>query len=93
VVSHSSAKAAATWVVLNAWASYPEHPATHHWHIELGPLAEWLAAVARTAKYQMPSYVRTDLSNVVAKVRFTTADGVRWETPTKGEGSGEPTRL
>jgi hypothetical protein len=41
----------------------------------------------------MPSYVRTDLSNVVAKVRFTTADGVRWETPTKGEGSGEPTRL
>lgn len=220
-------KAALTWVVLNAWASYPEHGGTHHWHLELGPLAEWLAAVAaagaaitalyiagrdrreriaerhdeqktqarlvqlsvetetnrpavvvqvrnfgplpvididlvdatwsehpeavwepldshwvatnrqankthrpilmpnqgvqedtfdtlayfvvrfmhptenrplapiepRTANYQIPSYVRTDLSNVVAKVRFTTADGVRWETPTKGEGSGEPTQL
>jgi hypothetical protein len=47
----------------------------------------------RTAEYKIPSYVRTDLANVVAKVRFTTADGVRWETPTKGEGSGEPGRV
>jgi hypothetical protein len=47
----------------------------------------------RTADYQIPSHVRTDLSNVVAKVQFTTADGVRWETPTKGSGSGEPVRL
>jgi hypothetical protein len=40
-------KLAMTWVALNTWASYPEHPGgSHHWHIELGPLAEWLAAVA-----------------------------------------------
>ena len=47
----------------------------------------------RTADYQIPSYVRTDVSNVVAKVQFTTADGVRWETRTKGSGSREPVRL
>lgn len=47
----------------------------------------------RTANYPVKSYVRADFSNVVVKVRFTTADGVRWETPTKGEGAGEPTRL
>jgi hypothetical protein len=47
----------------------------------------------RTANYKIPSYLPIDLSNVVAKVQFTTADGARWETPTKGEGSGEPTRL
>ena len=47
----------------------------------------------RTADYPIPSYMRTDVSSVVAKVQFTTADGVRWETPTKGSGSGEPVRL
>jgi hypothetical protein len=41
-------KAAITWAVLNLWASYPERPGGRHWHIELGPLAEWLAAVAAT---------------------------------------------
>jgi hypothetical protein len=46
----------------------------------------------RTADYQIPSYLPPDLSNVVAKVQFTTADGVRWETPSKGSGSGEPVR-
>ena len=30
---------------------------------------------------------------VVAKVQFTAANGVRWETPTKGAGIGEPVRL
>ena len=47
----------------------------------------------RTADYQTPIYIPIDVSNVVAKVEFTTADGVRWETPTKGSGSGEPMRL
>lgn len=47
----------------------------------------------RTTNYKIPSYVRTDVSNVFAKVQFTTADGVRWETPTKGEGTGEPVRV
>jgi hypothetical protein len=47
----------------------------------------------RTAKLPVPRYVRTDLSNVVVKVRFTTADGARRETPTKGAGSGEPARV
>jgi len=39
-------KAALTWVVVNAWASHPEHSGAHHWHIELGPVADWLAAGA-----------------------------------------------
>ncbi|MGC2380721.1 MAG: hypothetical protein WA622_26970 [Mycobacterium sp.] len=224
-------KAALTWVVLNTWASYPKRPGVHHWHIELGPLAEWLAAAAAAgaaitalyiagrdrkqrsaerhdeektqarlvrmevsqwhnkpvvtvqvrnfgslpildielsdatwsqhpdarwvtnwgmntwpktepaqvglhrpilkphielddrafdrlveyeicfihhaedrplrpkvttgpaANYLVPNYVPTDLSTVVAKIRFTTANGVRWETPTNGAGSGEPVRL
>jgi hypothetical protein len=225
VSSFIAVKAALTWVALNTWASYPERRITHHWHVELGPLAEWLAATTaagaaiialniaardrkdrikerhdqqktharlvqlsiepdskgavnvqarnfgplpvididlvdaawsehpnarweplgsywvgrnrhatsthrpilmpiqglddtfdtladfvirfvnptdgrplapiepRTANYQVPSYVPTDVSKVVVKIRFTTADGVRWETPTKGHGSGEPTRL
>ncbi|MFN3007032.1 hypothetical protein [Mycolicibacterium wolinskyi] len=47
----------------------------------------------RTASYQVPSYIPLDMSEVVVHVRFTTADGIRWETPTKGLGSGEPTRV
>jgi hypothetical protein len=47
----------------------------------------------RTANYQFPNYVPPDFSTVVVKLRFTTADGVRWETPTKGNGSGEPVRI
>ena len=47
----------------------------------------------RSEKYQVPFYSPVDLSNVVVKLQFTTADGVRWETPTSGEGAGEPTRL
>jgi hypothetical protein len=47
----------------------------------------------RTASYILPNYVPIDLSTMVAKIRFTTANGVRWETPTKGMGSGEPVRL
>ena len=46
----------------------------------------------RTANYPIPSYVPIDVTNVVVKVRFTSADGVRWETPSKGHGAGEPTR-
>jgi hypothetical protein len=47
----------------------------------------------RTASYPIPSYIPLDMSEVVVRVRFTTADGVRWETPTKGLGSGEPMRV
>jgi hypothetical protein len=219
-------KAGLTLVVLNAWASYPERPGPHRWHIELGSVADWLAAVftglaagaalwiatrdrqhrieerhdeqktmarlvqlsvasndraavvvevrnygplpvidvepidatwsehpearwepqktawqqargepgyrlhrpilkpsqsfedshdtladfvflfmhptedeplapldAHGARYQVASYLPTDVSNVVAKVQFTTADGVRWETPSKGAGTGEPLRI
>jgi hypothetical protein len=42
---------------------------------------------------QINTYARTDLSKVVVKIEFTTANGVRWETPTKGTGTGEPVRL
>lgn len=224
VCSFVAIKVAVTWMALNAWASFPEQGIAHHWHIELGPLAEWLAAAAaagaaivaltiaardrkdrigehhdrqktharlvqlsveadskgtvnvqarnfgplpvididlvdaawsehhdarweplgsywagrnrratsthrpilkpaqgledtldtladfvirfvnrdgellatvepRTSNYPIPSYVPIDVSKVVVKVRFTTADGVRWETPSKGHGAGEPTRL
>lgn len=41
----------------------------------------------------LSQYVRTDVSKVVAKIRFTTANGVRWEIPTQGAGAGEPVRL
>ena len=34
-----------------------------------------------------------DLSDVVVKIQFTTANGVRWEVPTKAETSGDPVRL
>ena len=46
-----------------------------------------------TASYLHPSFLPIDLSNVVVKVRFTTADGCRWETPTMGTGAGEPVRV
>lgn len=54
------------------------------------PLTE---PTARTAGYQHPNYEPIDLANVVVKVRFTTADGVRWETPTEGGSAGEPVRV
>jgi hypothetical protein len=41
----------------------------------------------------LSQYVKTDVSEVVAKIRFTTANGVRWEAPTQGAGAGEPARL
>jgi hypothetical protein len=34
-----------------------------------------------------------DLSDVVVKIQFTTANGVRWEVPTKAETSGDPCDL
>jgi hypothetical protein len=61
------------------------------WHpSEDRPLA---AFVPRTAGYPVPSYVETDPSTIVAKIHFTTANGVRWETPTKGTGADAPVRL
>ncbi|MCV7067707.1 hypothetical protein H7H51_22100 [Mycolicibacterium farcinogenes] len=54
------------------------------------PLTE---ATARTANYQIPSYEPIDLSKVAIKIRFTTADGVRWETSTEGGAAGDPVRL
>lgn len=47
----------------------------------------------RTVGYQHPSFLPIDLAKIVAKVQFTTADGVRWETPTDGPGAGAPVRL
>jgi hypothetical protein len=41
----------------------------------------------------VPDYVFPDLSEVRINVRFTTANGVRWETPTQGVGSGEPVQV
>jgi hypothetical protein len=38
-------------------------------------------------------YAQIDFSKVVVKIQFTTANGVRWETPTKGADTGEPVRL
>lgn len=40
-----------------------------------------------------PEYEQIDVSKVVLRVRFTTANGVRWETPTSGAHSGQPLRL
>lgn len=45
-----------------------------------------------TAGYAFPNYVPIDVNNVDARVRFTTADGVRWETQTEGSGGGKPER-
>jgi hypothetical protein len=55
-------------------------------------------ALARIANEQAlpaarPEYVPIELSNVEIRVRFKTANGVRWETPTEGVGTGEPKRL
>jgi hypothetical protein len=42
---------------------------------------------------QLPIYAAIDLSNVVIKVQFTTASGVRWETAIQGDSRGEPVRV
>jgi hypothetical protein len=39
------------------------------------------------------TWKKIHLTNVVAKIRFTTANGVRWEMASKGTGGGEPVRL
>jgi hypothetical protein len=49
-------------------------------------------AVERTVPAR-PDYLPIDLSKVEIRIRFSTANGVRWETPTRGTGTGEPTRL
>jgi hypothetical protein len=50
VVAIVVAKAALTWVALEAWGSLPKRLGfVDHWRIELGPLAEWLAAIATVA--------------------------------------------
>ena len=41
----------------------------------------------------MTLYKRVDPSKVVAKIQFTTASGIRWETLTNGAGTGETARL
>lgn len=38
-------------------------------------------------------FEQIDLSKIVVKVQFTTATGVRWETSTRGGGTGETVRV
>jgi hypothetical protein len=38
-------------------------------------------------------YAPIDLSRVIVKIQFTTANGVHWETPTSGQTTGDPHRL
>jgi hypothetical protein len=40
-----------------------------------------------------PRYLMPDISKVVISIRFTTADGIRWEVSTEGMGGGEPRRV
>lgn len=47
----------------------------------------------RTAHFQYPNRVPIDPSAIRARVRFTTADGVRWELSTDKSGSGDPVRV
>ena len=54
------------------------------------PLAE--VAIERTPKAPR-EYVPIDLSTVEIRFRFRTANGVRWETPTRVAGTGEPVRV
>lgn len=42
---------------------------------------------------QLPIYAAVDLSTVIIKVRFTTASGVRWEAPIRGDIREEPIRV
>ncbi|MDC8980680.1 hypothetical protein PR370_01045 [Mycobacterium marinum] len=51
------------------------------------------ATPGRNRPPHAPEYAQIDMANVVIKVRFTTANGVRWEVPTRGEHTGEPVRL
>jgi sugar phosphate isomerase/epimerase len=60
------------------------HPTTDE------PLAE--VAIERTPKTPR-EYVPIDPSTVEIRFRFRTANGVRWETPTRVAGTGEPVRL
>ncbi|MGE2717902.1 hypothetical protein ACQI4L_27905 [Mycolicibacterium litorale] len=39
------------------------------------------------------NFAPIDLSTVIIKIQFTTANGVRWETSTIGSGMGQPVRL
>ena len=57
VVGFIAVKAALTWTALNSWASYTERPGAHHWHVELGRLAEWLAAGAAAIAAIMALYI------------------------------------
>ncbi|TLH61001.1 hypothetical protein C1S79_25770 [Mycolicibacterium phocaicum] len=57
---------------------------------EESPLAE---VVPRTAGYVHPSYKSIDLAKVVVRIRFTTANGIRWEMACSELGAGEPIRI
>jgi hypothetical protein len=41
----------------------------------------------------VPMYEPVELSTVVAKIQFTTPNGIRWETITDGAGTGETRRV
>lgn len=43
--------------------------------------------------YASEDNARFDLSGVTVKIQFTTANGVRWILPTKGQGTGDPKRI
>jgi hypothetical protein len=81
--------------ILKPWQSDQTYEESIQYHLvflhpnentPLAPLAERQYSGGPTR------YAPIDLSKVVAKVQFTTANGVRWETPTKDTGAGEPVR-
>lgn len=55
---------------------------------------ELLAPIdTKTVEFLLASRLPIDVSQVSAKIRFTSADGVRWETLSEGRGSGDPVRI
>ena len=60
VTGFIAVKAILTWAAVNAWASYRERPtAGPPWHIELGNVADWGAAVATFAAAVAALFIAT----------------------------------
>ncbi|MBV8861414.1 MAG: hypothetical protein JO259_06095 [Mycobacterium sp.] len=83
--------------VLRPWQSDLKHEETVEFEIQfLHPTKDETLIPRKDDKVPggtVTLYQRVDPTTVTAKFRFTTADGIRWETTTAGAGTGTPKRV
>jgi hypothetical protein len=79
--------------ILRPWQTWQREQNEEIIEYALVPKVEKQVPGSSVTQYVPIDLSNIDLSKVAVMIQFKTANGVRWETPTQGQGTGEPVRL